>query len=39
MSTNKRIKSDYNLVFSDNDLKVDEDSKTVFVPLDYYFLM
>ena len=39
VGTNKRIKSDYNLVFSDNDLKVDEDSKTVFVPLDYYFLM
>ncbi|BFT94865.1 MAG: hypothetical protein MNSN_08790 [Minisyncoccus archaeiphilus] len=39
MNDNKRIKFDYNLVFFDNALKVDEDLKIVFVPLDYYFLM
>lgn len=35
----KKIKSDYNIIFSDSELKVDNDLKIVFVPLDYYFLM
>lgn len=35
----KKINSDYNLVFSRSELKFNENTKTVFVPLDYYFLM
>ncbi|MBN1684519.1 MAG: hypothetical protein JW855_03680 [Gammaproteobacteria bacterium] len=35
----KKINSDYNLIFSDSELSVDQEIKTVFIPLDYYFLM
>ena len=35
----KKIKSDYNLVFSNSELKIDHDLQIVFIPLDYYFLM
>lgn len=35
----KKIKSDYNLVFSNSELKIDQDLQIVFIPLDYYFLM
>ena len=35
----KKIKPDYNLIFSNSELKIDHDLKIVFVPLDYYFLM
>jgi hypothetical protein len=39
ISSAKKIKSDYNLIFSNSELKVDHDFGIVFVPLDYYFLM
>ncbi len=39
INSGKKINSDYNLVFSNSELKVDQDLKIVFVPLDYYFLM
>ena len=35
----KKINSDYSLVFSSNELQVDNELQIVFVPLDYYFLM
>jgi len=35
----KKINSDYNLIFSGSELKLDKELKTVSVPLDYYFLM
>lgn len=35
----KKINSDYNLVFCDSELRINKELKTVFVPLDYYFLM
>lgn len=35
----KKVGSDYNLIFSTTDLKVDHELKILFVPLDYYFLM
>lgn len=35
----KKIKSDYNLIFSNSELKIDQDLKIAFIPLDYYFLM
>lgn len=38
-TTTKKINSDYNLIFSNTELKINEDLKTVFIPLDYYFLM
>lgn len=38
-TTAKKINSDYNLIFSNTELKINEELKTVFVPLDYYFLM
>lgn len=38
-NTIKKINSDYNLIFSNSELKINEKLKTVFVPLDYYFLM
>ncbi len=38
-TTAKKINSDYNLIFSNSELKINEELKTVFVPLDYYFLM
>jgi hypothetical protein len=39
VNSSRRIASDYNLVFSSSELKLDKEQKTVFVPLDYYFLM
>ncbi len=39
VSSSKKINSDYNIIFSDSALEVDYALKTVFVPLDYYFLM
>lgn len=39
MNSMKKINSDYNLIFSNAELKVDINTKTVFIPLDYYFLM
>ena len=39
INSSKKINSDYNLIFSSSELKVDQDLKIVFVPLDYYFLM
>ena len=35
----KKINSDYNLVFSNSELKRSPELKTIFIPLDYYFLM
>ncbi len=35
----KKINSDYNLIFSNSELKIDRELKTVSIPLDYYFLM
>ena len=35
----KKINSDYNLIFSGSGLQIDKESKTVSVPLEYYFLM
>jgi hypothetical protein len=35
----KKINSDYNLIFSNSELKIDQEFKIIFVPLDYYFLM
>jgi len=35
----KKIKSDYNIIFSSSELKLNSQLRTVFVPLDYYFLM
>jgi hypothetical protein len=34
-----KIKSDYNIIFSNTELKLDKELKTVSIPLDYYFLM
>lgn len=39
INTAKKVKSDYNLVFSDSELIINEKTKTVFVPLEYYLLM
>ncbi|PJA01941.1 hypothetical protein COX74_00100 [bacterium (Candidatus Gribaldobacteria) CG_4_10_14_0_2_um_filter_41_16] len=39
VSSMKKINSDYNLIFSNSELKIDQELKTVSVPLDYYFLM
>ncbi len=39
INSSKRIDSNYNLIFSNSELKIDSEQKTVFVPLDYYFLM
>jgi uncharacterized protein len=35
----KKINSDYNLIFSNSELKIDQELNTVLIPLDYYFLM
>jgi len=35
----KKINSDYNLIFSNSELKIDQELNTILVPLDYYFLM
>ena len=34
-----KIKSDYNLIFSNDKLQYDHELKIVFIPLDFYFLM
>lgn len=39
ISSMKKIKSDYNILFSRTDLDFDQDLKTISVPLDFYFLM
>lgn len=39
ISSMKKINSAYNLIFSRSELQIDRESKTVSVPLDYYFLM
>lgn len=39
MNSMKKINSDYNLIFSNAGLEIDKESKTVSVPLEYYFLM
>lgn len=39
INSQKKIKSDYNLIFSDSELKIDRALKTISIPLDYYFLM
>jgi len=35
----KKINSDYNLIFSNTELKLDQELKVVFIPLDCFFLM
>lgn len=35
----KKINSNYGIVFSHSELKIDKELRIVFVPLDYYFLM
>jgi len=35
----KKIKSNYNLIFSESELKIDSILNILFVPLDFYFLM
>lgn len=37
--TAKKVDSAYNLIFSSTGLKQDKEQKTVFVPLDYWFLL
>lgn len=39
MTSSKKIHSDYNLIISNSELRIDEDRKTVFIPLEYYFLI
>ncbi|MFA7170900.1 MAG: AAA family ATPase [Candidatus Paceibacterota bacterium] len=39
INSSKKISSDYNLIISGSELKVDQELKIVFVPLDFYFLM
>jgi predicted AAA+ superfamily ATPase len=39
VNSSKRINSDYNLVFCASELELKKEINTVFVPLDYYFLM
>ena len=39
LNSMKKINSDYNLIFSSSELKIDKEFKTVSVPLEYYFLM
>ena len=35
----KKINSDYGIIFSNSELRVDSKLRIIFVPLDYYFLM
>lgn len=35
----KKITSNYNIIISKSELNLHEESKTIFLPLDYYFLM
>lgn len=39
ISSAKKINSVYNLIISNSELKLDSESNTIFVPLDYYFMM
>lgn len=39
MGTMRKIKSDYGIIFSSSELKIDMQENIVSVPLDYYFLM
>lgn len=39
IGTMKKVKSDYGIIFSSTELKLDEETSIVSVPLDYYFLM
>lgn len=39
ITSSKKIKSDYNIIFSKTDLELDKETNAIFVPLDYYFLM
>lgn len=39
LETSKKIGSDYNIVYSSRDLRLDDDNQIVSVPLDFYFLM
>lgn len=39
ISTMRKIKSDYGVIFSNTDLKIDKNINVVSVPLDYYLLM
>lgn len=39
LNSMKKINSDYNILFSRSDLNLDQDLQTIFVPLDFYFLM
>ena len=39
INSSKKIKSDYNLIFSSSELSLDPEHAIVSLPLDYYFLM
>ncbi len=39
LTSMKKINSDYNLIFSAASLQIDQESRTVSVPLEYYLLM
>lgn len=39
LTSAKNIDSDYNIIFSNSELKVDKENNILFVPLDYYFLV
>lgn len=39
LRSRKKINSDYNLIYSSSELQLDAETRTVSVPLDYYFLM
>jgi hypothetical protein len=39
ISSNKRIPSAYNIVISSSWLKLSPETKTLFLPLDYYFII
>lgn len=38
-TTSKKVASKYNIIFSDTKLAIDDDANTLYVPLDYYFLV
>jgi predicted AAA+ superfamily ATPase len=38
ISTMQKIKSDYGIIFSDSELKLDSETSIISIPLDYYFL-
>ena len=39
IATMRKIKSDYGIIFSSTELKLDKEMNIVSIPLDYYFLM